>query len=362
MDSQNTLIDQLDNYINGTLPANEVAAIEQRMATDATFREMVEKHKTLALELKSYGSHKQLQDVLNETHLEMKDQDKTIQLPKPTAWKKYWPMTAVAASIAFISIVGTLVMTHTLDTKQTAIYKELRRNVEQIKQSQKIMMKDMAVAKEREKPLPGNYAGTGFMISANGYLATSYHVIKEADSVVIENEKYGRLKATVIHSDPANDVSILRIENFKLESNQTLPFTISKNEASLAEEVFTLGFPREDIVFGEGSVSALTGYKQNPNAYQVSVPVNPGNSGGPLLNNKGDLIGIISGIQTETAGAAFAIKSTIVNDVIASEALDSLDIPVALPKQNNLKNNNRVQLVKRWKDFVFMVRVYKTQE
>src|SRR5690606_40165367 len=107
-----------------------------------------------------------------------------------------------------------------------------------------------------------------------------------------------------------------------------LSYMISSAEANLGEEVFTLGFPREDIVFGEGSISALSGYRQNPNAYQVSVPVNPGNSGGPLFNDRGDLVGIISGIQTETMGAAFAIKCSELPSVIDSQNTDSLSSPL----------------------------------
>src|SRR5690606_23670002 len=137
-----------------------------------------------------------------------------------------------------------------------------------------------------------------------------------------------------------------------------LSYMISSAEANLGEEVFTLGFPREDIVFGEGSISALSGYRQNPNAYQVSVPVNPGNSGGPLFNSKGDLVGIISGIQTETMGAAFAIKSSVLLSVIDSLETDSLSAPLVLPKQNTLKGLSTVDKVKKWKDHVFIVRVY----
>ena len=125
----------------------------------------------------------------------------------------------------------------------------------------------------------------------------------------------------------------------------------------MGENVFTLGFPREDIVYGEGSVSASTGYRQNANAYQVSVPVNPGNSGGPLMNENGDVIGIISGIQTETSGAAFAIKSRVLLDVI-NEVPDSLKTSFTLPRQHFLKNSNKILKVKRWKEFVFMVKVY----
>lgn len=359
MNSEQTLYEWIDLYAKGKLPADETVALEQRMHTDSEFRHKVEQQLKLIKALHEYGERRELKTNLDDIHAELEKETPVVPIHKTTGstWKKYWPMTAVAASVALISIVGTLFMTRDLETKQTAYYKELRRNVDQIKKSQSIMMKDIAATKEKGKILPGNYAGTGFLISANGYLATSYHVVKDADSIYIENSTYGSFKASVVSSDPANDVSILKIDSIRL--NGTLPFTIAKVEANLAEDVYTLGFPREDIVFGEGSVSALTGYKQNPNAYQISVPVNPGNSGGPLLNNKGDLIGMISGIQTETTGAAFAIKSTKLLNVIDSVKTDSLLVPLILPKQNSLKNSSRVQQVKQWTDYVFIVRIYK---
>jgi S1-C subfamily serine protease len=126
----------------------------------------------------------------------------------------------------------------------------------------------------------------------------------------------------------------------------------------MGEYVYTLGFPREDVVFGEGSISASTGFRQDPNAYQISIPLNPGNSGGPLLDTHGDVVGIVSGIQTQTSGTAFAIKSLKLIEFLEQDALDSLRKPLLLPKQNSTKNFNRTDQIKRWKDLVFIVRVY----
>jgi S1-C subfamily serine protease len=353
MNSEQALFDLLDRYVKGALETSEKEAFEERMKNDALFREKAEQHFALVKELKFYGDRTQLQNILNKEHDIL--EPLPVRFAEKTGIRKYWPMISIAASVAVICIAGTVFFTQRLESEQTANYRELRRNVDQIRKSQKIIMEDLAETKE--KVLPGKYAGTGFLLSAKGYVATSYHVVKESDSIVIENEKFGRLRTKVIYSDPANDISILKIEApFMLRS---LPYTIADSEASLAEDVYTLGFPREDVVFGEGAISAHTGFNQNPNAYQISVPVNPGNSGGPLLNSKGDLIGMISGFQTQTSGAAFAIKSAILLDAITNPALDTLTIPLIVSKQNILKNASRVQQVKQWTDFVFMVQVYK---
>jgi S1-C subfamily serine protease len=249
-----------------------------------------------------------------------------------------------------------LYLTQSLKTEQTAIYRELVRNVNDIKKSQSRIIADMT--HEKPAPLPPGFVGSGFLVSANGYIVTSYHVVKGADSVFVENSNFGRLKTSVILSDPANDVSVLKIDSTQTFNLKSLPYLINPMEANLGEDVFTLGFPREDIVFGEGSISATTGYQQNPNSYQVSVPVNPGNSGGPLFNAKGDLVGIISGAQTETSGAAFAIKSSVLLDVIKNIQTDSLQSPLNLPRQNSLRYLSKVDQVKKWKEYVFVVQVY----
>lgn len=356
------LYDQFDDFAEGRLNQDVLVAFKKRMEEDASFRAKAEEHVRVVETLKLYGRREVVLNTLREISLPTPVRELTSNTAPNTnrSVRRIWPMMAVAASVALLSIVGTLFMTQSLETKQTAYYKELRRNVEQIKKSQSMIIADIA-SKEKPAPLPGRYAGTGFLVSGNGYVVTSHHVIKGADSVYIENEFFGRLKTSVVFSDAENDVSVLRIDTSANFKAFRLPFMVNAAEANLGEAVYTLGFPREDVVFGEGSISASSGYRQNPNAYQVSVPVNPGNSGGPLFNSKGDLVGIISGLQTETSGAAFAIKSTVLLDVINEMPLDSLQAPLVLSKQNNLRNLPKVDQVKKWREFVFIVRVYNNK-
>jgi serine protease Do len=361
MNPNENIIELLDRFAKGRLSQEEEAYVQDKMGGDSAFRKQAEQHLEFLKAFKAYGKRRDLKNALNIIHnnIAAEAQPPVVADTKVRKlYKKYWPLTAVAASVALISIMGTLYLTQSLETKQTAYYKELRRNVEQIQKSQKRIMADIATSKEKVDLLPATYAGTGFLISPNGYLATSYHVVSGADSVYIVNETYGQLKAKVVFSNDSNDVAILKIESPEFKVSSAMGFTISSAEANLGEDVFTLGFPREDIVFGEGSVSAATGFRQNPNAYQISVPVNPGNSGGPLFNDKGDLVGIINGIQTETSGATFATKSTVLLNTIQQMDLDSISKPLVLPRQNTLKSLNKVQRVKKWKEFVFMIRVY----
>lgn len=351
MNENSVIAELLDRYVKGSLSPAEMQDVEKRMQEDAAFRQLAEEHVALAKALGFYGKRVALKNKLNALHTAI--EKPVVSLPV-TGWKKYRTLSAVAASVALISVVATLWITHNIRSQQTSDYLELRRTVDKIQKSQTALEKDL---KPKAVVPKAQFAATGFLVSSQGYVITSHHVINKADSVYIQNEKYGSLKAVVVHSDPVNDVSVLKIVTpVKIES---LPYTLTDIDAELAEDVYTLGFPREDVVFGEGSISSLTGYRANPNAYQVSVPVNPGNSGGPLLNNKGDLIGMISGVQTQASGATFAIKSTVLKQIVTDSVLDSLSVPVKLPRQNSIKNFTRVQQVKKLKDCVFLINVYK---
>jgi S1-C subfamily serine protease len=357
--SERELYDKLDQLAKSKLPAVDLTELENSLDADPSLRQKADEYLRLLDSLQFFNNRRMLKNMLSDTHSDARPGLTTMPAANEgkSRWSRYWPLTAVAASVALISTFTTLYIARSLETKQTAYYKELGRKVEQIKKSQNIIMADIAESKEKATPPPANYTGTGFLISPNGYVATSYHVIRNADSIYIENSRFGSLKVSVLMNDLGKDVSILKIESDKFKPLASLPYLISDKEASLGEDVYTLGFPREDIVFGEGSISSSTGYKHDSAAYQISVPVNPGNSGGPLFNSRGDVVGIISGLQTETTGTAFATKSSVLLKTI-HEVPDSVSGRLTLPRQNFLKDLNKVQKLGKWSEYVFMVRVY----
>jgi len=355
------LLEQMDHYVLGILSAEERSAFEARMRSDESFRLAVEKHQRTIDAVRQVRNRADMRTLLDTFYDDIEAGD---QIPsavsnsaKNSFVQRHFPTFAVAASVALISIVGTLIMTQSLQKKQTAEYRELRKNVDQIKKSQRSILAGIRATNQKDKPISDAYEGTGFLISSDGYVATSYHVVRDADSIYLENEKSGRVKATLMQSDVPSDIALLKISDKKFHAQ--IPFVINATEASIGEDVYTLGFPKDDIVFGEGSISSSTGFKSNNQMYQIAVPVNPGNSGGPLINSKGELVGIISGIQTETSGAAFAVKSSALKELIKTSTQDSLRIEI--PKSNRLKNLSRVDQVRKMREIVFMVRVYNNR-
>jgi S1-C subfamily serine protease len=138
-----------------------------------------------------------------------------------------------------------------------------------------------------------------------------------------------------------------------------LPYAFKRGLAELGEKVYTLGYPREDLVFNDGSLSARSGFEGDTGFYQISIPVNPGNSGGPLLDDRGNLIGIISGRQADVQSAAFATKSTYLMRLVDSLATAKPAQPYNLPRFNQLTGSTRPQQLRKLQDFVFVVKVYE---
>jgi serine protease Do len=348
--------DEIDRYINGTLTGEEKNLFEQRMANDIDLQQAVHEQRIVIESLRHVHQRRSLKasfSAFHDTIEPVSAREVSFAAPKKS---RPWRMVGIAASVALVTMMATWLGVQGVQS-DTAKYMELKKDLEQISKSQNAILQDIAEANKKEEVIAARFGGTGFLISPGGYVATSYHLIRGADSVFIQNDKFGTLKTSVLKTDQINDVAILKIEDnaFKVT---TVPYVISAEQADLGETVYTLGFPREEIVYGEGTISASTGYKQNVTAYQIAVPVNPGNSGGPLLDEQGNVVGMISGIQTQTQGAAFAVKSGILLDVVQNISADSTAKQIQLPRTNRLKSLSRVQQVKKIRDYVFVVKVY----
>ncbi len=199
----------------------------------------------------------------------------------------------------------------------------------------------------------GNFRATGFLIDVSGYLVTNAHVINNAKTLVVENTKGEQYYANAVYVNKANDLAILKITDTSFKKFTVLPYSIRKGTGDLGEQIFTLGYPREEVVYGEGYLSAKSGYSGDTSSYQISISVNPGNSGGPVMSKSGEVIGIISSKETNADGVVFAIKSRNIYKAIEEISNDNI---IKLPSTTTLKGVDRVQQVKKLEDCVFMVK------
>jgi serine protease Do len=182
--------------------------------------------------------------------------------------------------------------------------------------------------------------------------------VNGADSVYVQNAEGESFRTKVIYTEPQYDVAILEINDSTFKNLGAIPYSFKKAKSDLGENVYTLGYPGDDIKFGPGALTASSGFRGDTTEYEIYIPVNPGNSGGPLLDEKGNIIGVINGKQTQTSGAAFAVKSNYLLKAIQNIPADSLSKSFSLNTKNTLAGLTRPQQIKKMRNYVFMVKVY----
>jgi S1-C subfamily serine protease len=135
--------------------------------------------------------------------------------------------------------------------------------------------------------------GTGFFITADGYLLTCRHVIKNAVRIIVRRGSE-TLVAEFVKADDVNDLALLKV-NGKFHP---LPLASSR-DVRLGEPVFTVGFPNPNLLgvspkLTDGTVNSLAGELDDPRYFQVNAAIQPGNSGGPLVNSRGSVVGVLA--------------------------------------------------------------------
>jgi S1-C subfamily serine protease len=205
--------------------------------------------------------------------------------------------------------------------------------------------------------------GTGFFITEDGYLVTNFHVVEDAESYAIKTRK-GTFPAQLIKSDKGNDIALLKVSGIF----NALPISTNR-QLRLGQSVFTIGFPNPDMQGLEpkltrGEISSLAGMKDDARHYQISVPVQPGNSGGPLVDMAGNAVGIVTmrlgDYRTlRLTGALPQNVNYAVKGSFLSSLLDSLpDMQAKLKTPNPSAERKFDDVVKEVEDGVVMVMAY----
>ena len=169
--------------------------------------------------------------------------------------------------------------------------------------------------------------GSGFVLDKEGHIATNFHVVDGATEIQVRFSNDDTLKATLVGSDPSTDVAVLKVE---AQPSALTPLTLAdSSQVEVGDAVVAIGNPFGlERTVTAGIVSALQRAVQAPNGYsidhviQTDAPINHGNSGGPLLDTRGRVIGINSQIETGgsgdgNVGIGFAVPSNTVKSVVA---------------------------------------------
>ncbi len=183
--------------------------------------------------------------------------------------------------------------------------------------------------------------GSGFLINSRGFVLTNHHVVEDCPTIRLQTAR-GSKNATVIASDKINDLAVVRAD---LGEMKPLPFREGRGIRP-AETVLLVGFPYSGMLatspnVSTGAVSALAGLQDDTRFLQISAPIQPGNSGGPLLDTSGGVVGVVvatmnaSIILKETGSIPqnvnFAIKSAIVREFLDSKGITYETLPVGPP-------------------------------
>ena len=181
-------------------------------------------------------------------------------------------------------------------------------------------------------PFEAKCMGSGFVVGADGLVVTNWHVVEKAARLELITA-WGRMSAKIVAADQSNDLVILRAAE---PLAAVLPIRSSRG-AKIGTEVFTIGFPNPDMQgfspkFNRGEISSVAGAADDPRYFQISVPVQPGNSGGALCDAEGRVIGVVAAklderLAFKTSGSLpenvnYAIKSTYLLAL-----LESLELP-----------------------------------
>lgn len=354
------ITDLFDDYLNGKLDAGQKAEFDNRLKNETDFLNAFNEHKKLIETLQKHEERNELVKALRAIHQqEFGKEPKVVSIKQEKFTHKLGKNVAMAAGVGLVAVLTTLALLSAggyVLKRQNNDITDLKREVSELKYTQDNIVEVIAKVAEKPKYAPANFEGTGFAINNKGYLITSLHMIKGADSIFVENGTLNRTATKIIFSDPSIDIAILKIENDDAIKNWSVPFVFSNRNVDLGERIFTLGYPRKDIVYGEGSLSSLSGFHGDTTMYQISIPVNPGNSGGPLLDEQGNIIGLIRGKITSAEATGFAIKSDEIISTINEFNIEEIKVPV---KKNPLKNLKRSEQIKRINPYVFNIMVYK---
>jgi S1-C subfamily serine protease len=361
------ILDAVERYIRGEMNPDERLHFENLRKTNAEIDQLVVEHTLFLQQMNRFGEWQNFRSTLHDVHTQLSEEGK-IDSAKLKGkgkvvylWNRYKRVAGIAASIAGITAVMISALVWTISPKQpsAAEYKELSREIKETKIKTNKLENDLAVVKKTKANVPVityKTVGTAFFIDAKGLMITNAHVVKNSRNINVFNQKGDKFNAIVVKLDVTRDVAFLKIDDDQFKPFASLPYGIRKSSTDVAESIFTLGFPRDEIVYGEGYLSAKTGFNGDTLSCQIAIPANPGNSGGPVFNHNGEVIGILSGKETETEAAVFAVQSKYIYIALEDLKKNPLYKNVKMSAKSTVAGLDKKQQVKKIQDYVFMVK------
>ncbi len=368
--SVNKKISELaESYLAGTMAPEELDVLTARLRSDSVFAAEFQETLDLLRSMVDSGKHRRFKNMLRDVHQEVID--------TPVKQKKnyfifsgqLWRTVGVAASVAFVASTVTFWSLKPTLNKTESKYNTISREVKglkiaQAKQIEKQKQLEIDLDKTiKSTPPPSDVkkTGTGFALTNNGYFVTAYHVLHDengyGDSVYILNNDGQYFKASLVTFDADADVAIMKVDRAGFRfADGDLPYTFSKSKAGLGTHIFTLGYPTDELSYSEGYISSRNGFDGNTLQYTLELPVGHGQSGSPMIDGKGNILGLLTAVGSQKEEKTYAVSAKAITDLL-QQLPDEKSIK--LPKYPKISRIGREQQIDKIEDFTFVVKVYK---
>lgn len=273
----------------------------------------------------------------------------------------------------YYSINGDVVDTQKITNFEGSQFKIIVNNNEKLDNESIILknfiFKDTEEYSSVENGLePGKFewtgSGSGFFVSEEGYIVTNYHVVENANEVWVkckQNGIYQKFKAEIIQKDVSNDLALIKITDTAFKPLKEIPYSVFSGTVSLGSEVFSLGYPLADVIgetvkYASGNISSLSGINNDVTSYQMTVPIQSGNSGGPVFDKNGNIVGVVvAQLNKEYEGenVNYAIKSNILKNMV--DLVPNSTIKKKKRKIHKLAHEEQISLLS---DYVVMIQTF----
>lgn len=203
-------------------------------------------------------------------------------------------------------------------------------------------------------------SGTGFAIASSGIIATNNHVTTGATTIKVKgiNGDFSKsYNAKIIIEDKNNDLSLIQISDPSFITLGPIPYTVSPKSSDVGTSVFVLGYPLrasmgDEIKLTNGIISSKSGFQGDVSSYQITAPIQPGNSGGPLFDNKGNVIGVINAKHSGAENVSYGIKASYLINLI-----DLMNSPPKLSVISTIKAKPLIEQVKILKKYTYILEI-----